>query len=97
MNLDITSTYRIDLEADNFTLYATKSKNVTAVFYEYLSLIYKNESLGKNGLTAIIKNYKPEARSKARIEYEEDNRLICFYTPEKYIFPVFYINFKDNE
>lgn len=67
---------------DNLTL------KTTNIFYEYAKLVRENNSATKEEIKQIIKEYKPEAKSKLRIDYGD---TIEFFRRDRTIFPEFYI------
>ncbi len=76
----------------NFTLYGN-GYGGTYVFTEYYDLITSYANATCEELTSVIEYYKPTAKSKLRISYDEKG--IEFFKPNKYVFPEFYIIFKD--
>jgi len=71
-----------------FTIFDNLTLKTTNVFYEYAKLIKENNSATKEEIKQIIKDYKPEAKSKLRIDYGD---MIEFFRKDKTIFPEFYI------
>jgi hypothetical protein len=95
--MKITYEKRYDETAsDNFTLYGGTSYGLTNVFYEYYSVLkaLAREHRAKEEVIQKIKEYKPTAKSKLRIGYSENE--VEFFKPNRYIFPEFYIIFKDK-
>jgi hypothetical protein len=77
---------------DSFTLYSNLSFGSTKVFWEYYNIIKSFSLATKEEITEIIKDYKPEAKSKLRIRFE--NNEVEFFKENKYVFPEMYIIFK---
>lgn len=76
-----------------FNLYGVPSFESTNVFWEYYNLIKSFSSAEKEEIIEKIKTHKKESKSSLNISYTE--RGIEFFKPKKYIFPEFYILWKD--
>jgi hypothetical protein len=77
----------------HFNLYSNLSFKSTNVFWEYYNLILSFSSATQEEITEKIRTYKKESRSKLRISFREDG--VEFYKTDKFIFPEFYILFKN--
>ena len=77
---------------DNFNMYSDLSLKSTNVFWEYYNLIVHNTVSDKNQLEKLIRKHKPIAKSKLRINFEDNG--IEFFKENKCIFPEFHIIFK---
>lgn len=77
---------------EHFSLYSSLSFKSTNVFWEYYNFIKSFSSATKEEIINKIKTFKPNAKSKLRIRFE--NNEIEFFKENKYIFPEFYIILK---
>lgn len=86
---------------EHFNLYSNLSFKSTNVFWEYYNLILsfssalrlKASPATKEEITEKIRTHKKESKSKLRISFREDR--VEFYKMDKFIFPEFYILFKN--
>lgn len=93
MKIEYTKSYP-QVEYKHFSIYGKLSNN-TAVFYEYYNLLKESSDLAEEELTEKVRSYNKESKSNIRISYSEDR--IEFFTCSKYVFPEFYIIFKNDK
>ena len=100
MKIEYTKNY-IETDCGHFIIYDDLKHNDTIVFYEYKDLISRYKEFNKEGIIKLIDEYIPKAKSKLRISKESflkngvRQHIIGFYAPNKYVFPKFYIQFKE--
>lgn len=93
MMMTITKKYK-ETDLGSIILYTDFNSQTTNVFYEYRDVILNCSSFSPAEIIETIKNYRKVSKSNLRV-VEEDNGL-SFYKPNKYVFPVFRITFKNK-
>lgn len=82
------------VDYEHFTKYGSLGLKDTQVFWEYEDLIRANKDKNREEILQIVKDYTPMSKAKLRYDFHENT--LSFYAPNKYIFPKFYLIFKDG-